>query len=476
MSALARIARLSAAFFGSNLVRGGIAFVIALVVGRALGVERFGRWVLCTTWASTLTVVCDLGLGLLLPRDGARIAGSRVRAAGSGFRGAGSTSSATSAVALDSASSAVALGQLCGSALVLRLSLAIPAALAMIAGAHWLVSDAETIRGLEIAALLGVSGAAYGCIGSTFRSQPAQVPAVLTLETLWHAAQLLVSWTLLRAWPATAVGTLLAIAVAVQWLQTVSALVLWRFAFGADRIRIPAWHTMGATLVRAIPFAAAGIVANLQTRVGPLLIGYLSTQTEVGAFAAAAKFGATARLAPGAIFAGALPVLSAEHDAGGESAPRAFASFDRAFVLLAVATMVPGVLFARPLLRLIYGTAFTGAAPALVWISLGLAPTLTNSAAKIALYAAGAEGVATTWSAVSLAIQVATAAMLIPLFGGVGAAAAIAIGEAAIWLPLRRARTATRTRQRSSPRHAPAPTPGPPRPAVADVPDPATAR
>lgn len=466
MSALTRIARLSAAFLGSNLVRGAIAFALSLVVGRALGVERFGRWVLCTTWASTLTVVCDLGLGLLLTRDGARVASSGFRVAGS------SKSSASSAVALRS----VGLGPLCGSALVLRLSVAIPAAAVMMAGAGWFTADAETIRGLEIAAWLGAAGAAYGCLGSAFRSQPAQVPAILTLETSWYGVQLLVSWLLLRLSPATGVSTLLVVAVTIQLLQMVSALVLWRFAFGDDRIRVPAWHVTGATLIRAIPFAATGIVANLQTRVAPLLLGYLSTQAEVGAFAAAAKFGALARLAPGAIFAGALPVLSQEHEMAGDSAPRAFASFDRAFALLAIATMLPGLLFARPLLRLIYGGAFAGAAPALVWISLGLAPTLTNSAAKIVLYAAGAERAATAWSAVSLAVQVGSALILIRSFGAAGAAAGIAIGEAAIWIPLRRARTATRTPRRSSPRHASTPMPGPPRPAVADVPDPATAQ
>src|SRR5581483_9561802 len=124
MTALKRIARLSAAFLGSNVARGGIAFVLSLVIGRALGVERFGRWVWCTTWAATLTFVCDLGLGLLLPRDGARTedVGAAIR---------------------DS------IGELAGSALVLRLAVAIPAAAVMIVAAPWVAGDAETVRGLQ---------------------------------------------------------------------------------------------------------------------------------------------------------------------------------------------------------------------------------------------------------------------------------------------------------------------------------------
>jgi len=40
-------------------------------LGRGLGADRFGQWVLCTAWASLLTVAADLGFGVLLTRDGA---------------------------------------------------------------------------------------------------------------------------------------------------------------------------------------------------------------------------------------------------------------------------------------------------------------------------------------------------------------------------------------------------------------------
>ena len=440
MNALARIGRLSAAFLGSNLVRGAIAFVLSLVVGRALGVDRFGRWILCSTWASTLTAGADLGLGLLLTRDRAR-------------------------------------GALCASALVLRLAVAIPAAMAMALAASWIVGDPETVRGLQVAAVLGLVGAAYGCFGSSLRSRPDWVPAVLALETLWHAAQLVASWMLLRVAATADVPALLAIAVAVQAAQIMTALVLWRTAFGPrEPIRPPAWRETRATFVRALPFAAAGIVANLQTRMAPLMLGYRSTESELGAFAAAARFGTTARLAPGAIFAGALPVLSREHERGDAESRTAFISFDRAFAALALLTAIAGVVLARPLLRLVYGPAFAAAAPALVWISLGLAPTLINSATKIALYAAGADRLATAWSAVSLVVQAILALALIPRFGAVGAAWAIAVGEVVIFLPLRRARRAHRTPTPSSPHRAPEPTIARHQPSVGDVPDPAAAR
>jgi O-antigen/teichoic acid export membrane protein len=444
---LSRIARLSAGFLTSNLVRGVISFVLSLAIGRALGVDRFGVWILCSTWASTLTAVADLGLGLLLPRDGARTRESDV----------GSRDS---------------LGSLCASALVLRLLVALPAAFVMMVVAPRLTANGETAAGLATAATLGAAGAVYGCFGSTFRSQPKWVPAILIAETAAMAVQLGASLLALWIRPGATVAMLLGIAVGVQLLQIATAVVLWRIAFPGDALRISSVGAVRRLATRTVPFAATGLIANLQTRIAPLLLGYLAAPADLGAFAAAAKFGTVARLVPGAIFAGALPVLSHEHERRDSMSRAAFVTFDRVFAGFAVATSI-AIVFARPLLWRIYGASFAAAAPALVWIGIGIAPALTNSATRIALYATGAERAAVVWSAVSLATQTLAALLWIPPFGAPGAAAAIALAETVIWLPLRRARTARRTPTPSSPRRAPASTYEPRRPVAADVPDPA---
>ncbi len=61
MTPPARILRLSAAFLGSHLARAAIGFAFSLALARGLGAERFGRWILCTAWASTLTVAVISG-------------------------------------------------------------------------------------------------------------------------------------------------------------------------------------------------------------------------------------------------------------------------------------------------------------------------------------------------------------------------------------------------------------------------------
>jgi O-antigen/teichoic acid export membrane protein len=69
-----------------------------------------------------------------------------------------------------------------------------------------------------------------------------------------------------------------------------------------------------------------------------------------------------------------------------------------------------------------------------------LVPALSNSAKKVFLYAAGGEAIVVRWSAAGLLVQAVSAAILIPAMGASGAALSVAISEAAIWVPLRRAR------------------------------------
>jgi O-antigen/teichoic acid export membrane protein len=405
MSTFKRIAGLSAAFLGSNLARGAIAFALSLVVGRVLGVERFGRWIWCTTWASTLTVVGDLGFGALLTRDGARANADP--------------------------------GRLLGTALSFRLVALIPAGAFLYGVAAWLTTDAESIAGLRLAVPLGIAGAAYGCFASIFRSQPRWISVVLAIETAWSAAQLFAAWIAVRM--GGDVASLVALATIVQIAQIGSAMVLWRVAFG-DRhpIHRPSLALAWSTFGRALPFTATGLVANLQTRIGPLLLGWLSTREEIGALAVAARFGSVARLVPGAVFAGALPVFAGEYERRQVGAEREYRLFDRAIIGFGLLVSLTCIVFAAPLVRLVYGGAFLRAVPALVWIAVAIVPNLMNGSRRTFLYAVGAERAVVWWSSVGLALQVAVALALMPSLGSTGAAVSVMVSEAAVCVWLRR--------------------------------------
>jgi O-antigen/teichoic acid export membrane protein len=428
MTPLRGIAQSSAAFLGSSVARAVLGFGLSLVVGRGLGAQRFGQWVLCTAWASLLTVIADLGFGVLLTRDGAR--------------------------------ANAPVSQLVAGALIARLTLIVPLGVLLYLGAGWIATDPGSIAGLRVAALLGVASAAYGCFSAVLLSQPRWLPVVLGLETAWLAVQVAVSWFIvdgtwsggsggLVGWggwvggsDVAADGTLvalIALATLVQLAQIATALVFWRRVFAERAASRQPREPLAALLRRALPFAGAGIVANLDLRVAPLMLGALSTSSAVGLFAAASRLGRFAALAPQAVFGGALPVLAREFERDRALTGRAFNRLDRALLGFGALAAAGYLLLAPLLLRLVYGPSFLAAAPALMWIGVGMIPGLSNSGRKIALYAAGLESTAVRWSAVALIVQVTSAAILIPLADHTGAAIAIAVGEAVIWLPLRRA-------------------------------------
>jgi len=116
-----------------------------------------------------------------------------------------------------------------------------------------------------------------------------------------------------------------------------------------------------------------------------------------------------------------------------------FQAFDRVLLAAACAAAAGCALFAVPLLQLVYGPSFAAAAPALLWVGVGLIPLLSNSGRKVFLYASGGEANVVRWSASALVAQVCAGAALIPSLGSAGAAISMAIGEALVWWPLRRA-------------------------------------
>ena len=403
-SALARIVRLSAAFVCSNLARAAIGFALSLVLGRGLGAERFGGWILCTTWASMVTVAADLGFGVLLTRDGARDESDP--------------------------------GGLLVAALILRLTLASALAATLAIAAPALTQNPELVAGLRLASLLGLAGATYGCFGSLLRSQPRWLPLVLGVETGWLAAQVGASWWVVHR--GGGIVPLVGVSIATQLAEMATAIALWPAVFG-DRARRTTPSPLLATLRRAAPFAITGLVANLQARIAPLMLGYLVAPVELGYFGAASRVGRLAKLTPSAIFAGALPVLSREYTRDRDEAQRVSRTLDRILLSSALCGVAGALVLAAPLMRIVFGPSFTAAAPSLVWVAIGLVPALSNSSRKIFLYAAGREATVVAWSLVALTLEIGAAMVLIPVGGSTGAAISVAVAEAAIWMPLRRA-------------------------------------
>ena len=238
-----RLVGMSAAFATSNLARTAISFATSLVIARSLGVDDFGRWTLCTAWAAALTTVVDFGFGVLLTRDAAR----------------------------DDPS----IGRAVAVAFVVRLGALVPLALLFVLGPSYLSADSATSAGLRIVPLIAIAGVAYGCLAPVFRAWPRALVIALGIETAGAVAQWAGAWWLVQA--GMGLVDLLVLAAVVQAMQFAAAVGLWlRIAGRRSRVEWPSWTTLVGTMRDAWPFAAAGLVANAQLRLAPLLLGFLA--------------------------------------------------------------------------------------------------------------------------------------------------------------------------------------------------------
>jgi O-antigen/teichoic acid export membrane protein len=411
---------MSAAWATSNVAQAAIAFVTSLIVARGLGRDGFGTWTLCLAWAATLTMVCDLGFGVLLTREAAR--------------------------------ENPEVGRMVRAALVARLGLLLPAAIAFLAAAPWLGGAADAAA-LRIAPAIAAAGIAYGCLAAVFRAQPRSLVVVLTMETTGALMQCSGAWWMMRH--ARQPADLLILAAVVQLAQLAAVAVMWQNSARGPHHLMSASRSELMPAVRAAwPFALAGLIANAQVRLAPLMLGVMSTTSAVALFGAAARIGSFIRLLPQSAFAGALPALAVEAREpvgrgfqprlGGleRAAPQRQAlrrRFDNVLRCFAVLSAIGIAVAARPIVGFMYGPQFAGASGVLVWMAVGLVPTIVNGGRKVFLYAAGHEQTAVRWSGVALAIQTIGCIALIPGFGAAGAAAALAIGEAVVWRPVSRA-------------------------------------
>jgi O-antigen/teichoic acid export membrane protein len=394
---------MTAAFVASDLLRGLIAFATSVIIARGLGRDQFGRWTLYATWASGLTMMFDIGFGVLLTREAAR--GGRV-------------------------------GSLVGGAVAARLALFAPVVVLLVAlGAGRLaIPDASFETGGLVLAI-AAAGIVYGCLAAVYRASPSPLVAILAIETAATLAQCAGSAFIILG--GGSIPALLRLALAVQLAQLGAAAIGWRMIAPEDRLRLPPLGSIAQLVWRGLPFAMTGLVANIQARMGAIVLGVAATPADVAAFGVAQRLEGAARRLPSAACGAALPVLTGDIEGGGYTQVRA--RFDGALKWFALAATAALVLLASPIVRFTYGDSFAGASTAVTCAGIGLVPLLTNAGRKVYLYASGREAIVLRWSAVACAIQAIGCAALIPWFGAAGAMAAYVVGEAVIWLPLRRA-------------------------------------
>ncbi|MCC6613081.1 MAG: oligosaccharide flippase family protein [Anaerolineae bacterium] len=388
----------------SNVGTAGLSFLLAALIGRALGAEGLGIYGVALAWVMPLALGVEFGLGTLLTRE---IAQDEAR------RG-------------DLVRAAVRARQIMGGGMTLLLIVAAPS----------LSTDPLTAIGLQISAPLVLIQPLFSTYTAVFRARGDMRP-IPWLNIGMLVVQLPLTALALLTEPSADMSARLLLVFLINTLTSAGQLGAAWWIYRARHYAPPSGRRMAVLpLLRASGhFGLAAVFFAAQMRLSFILLESLAGADAAGYFAAANRFSEAARLLPNAFFGALFPALSAL----AADPQRLRATFRRALLGLLGYGVLAGAalaLFAPLLIELVFGADFTPAVPALQWLGLALAFGLLRGGRTLDGYARGREARVNLVNGAAVVVQFAASAWLIERAGAVGAAQALALVEALAFIAL----------------------------------------
>jgi O-antigen/teichoic acid export membrane protein len=399
------IYRRGATLFVSNSVGQGLAFLTSIVVGRTLGVQGFGEYAAIMALVFVIGLTIEAGMEAVVTRDVAR--------------------DPTQAPQL-LLSSLIVKGTF---AALVALFLAAP----LVAAA--LAPSPGSVGAVQIAGVLIALNAANSSFSAVFRGW-GRMNYVLAINVSGSALQLLGAFAVLSL--TRSVAALIAWLAAVQLFELALGIALFRRGAPAPiehTGRLLSLPTARALLKSGLPFALAGIMTALVTRVDLFLVEALRGAGQVGIYSVAQRLHELLALAPNSFFGALFPALATAHAAGGLGASSAtYSVAARRMAAAGLVGALVGLVFADVLVSWTFGPAYADSVPVLRIMSVLLIPLLVNRTTTAHLYATHREGLANRLVAMNLVLRAALGYLLVSLWGVLGAALAVLLAECATLL------------------------------------------
>jgi O-antigen/teichoic acid export membrane protein len=394
-AAQSRVTRNAASLAAATVVARACALVLAVAMGRGLGVAEYGRYGFAAAIGAIILPLADLGVTSYVWREVAR------------NRSTGDAQAAYLARVKYWFSLS---------------ALAITVAAAMLLSAS--VSAAAVVIVVVAAALAdGTSAFVYGY----FQGR----------EQMGFQARWIAGGALLRSIGGVCCvalfGRLLAVAVwvlAVSAVQLAFALRRFLVVVGHDARRRPGRRLVSWRAVLAMGALTLSVLAYLNG--DTVLIGIIKDRHAVGLYAAALAIVAAAQLVPWQISQAIAPVFARTHGADPAGFGEAWEVGLRVVLLIALPTALVIAILARGVLRLPYGVSFTPAATALSVLIWSSPIAAVNSLVAGALLGVGREGWAARVSVGAVVLNLGLNVWAIPTFGIVGAAVVTVVTELAV--------------------------------------------
>jgi O-antigen/teichoic acid export membrane protein len=360
------------------------------VVPRRLGAAAMGEFVIAVSTASVLAIFVYLGADPLVTREVAR---DRSKAR-----------------------------ELVGATIMMRLAITVPACIGMLIYIHLVGFGAERALVIWLATAIAISASVSGAFQAAFSG----------LERMEYLAYA----TLIGNGLASLLGIALVLlggqVVAVMVLNLcLTVLVVALNIYWARRLFVIAWlgaAPVVAHILRAgFTFWIGGLFFTAYLWIDSILLSVLAPARVVGWYGVPTQLFVATLMVAGILGQAWFPRFAAAHTEGADSLRRNARPAMETAVVLSLPIAAGTMLVAAPLVALLYGRGFAGAAPVLAILGACIVPTYFNMMAYQILQA---EGRQMSWFkviVVATVLNIAANLVLIPYFqaqgnGAVGAA------------------------------------------------------
>jgi O-antigen/teichoic acid export membrane protein len=393
---LRRVLKNAVSLTGAYVLPRLCTFAAAVVAARALGVVAFGQWGSAAALAVILSVTATLGMMQMLIREIARTPDRAPT-----LIGAANVAKLATTTLMVGATALVAAGPLGYDSAVVTAAL-------LLALAYGVGAFAENLgayfQGIERMSVWMQAQALYGIVTGLLGI----ALAIATRDLVWFCVAPVVGQTIAFAW-------------------------LLRCAPFAVRT---AWVAPAAEVKRLLsglaPFAAAFLLLTAYYKVDIILLDRWRGASEAGIYAAAYRFVDIAQALSVVIASALYPRLSRLGSRAGRPAARAI----ELMLLAAVPASALLWIVREPLVAMLFGEVYAGAAGALALLAPALPFLALNAIATFMLAAAGRIGIVAGSYAAALALTVALNAAWIPPLGALGAARAMVVAELSLSIAL----------------------------------------
>ena len=375
---------------GDQIVRLGVSLVIGVLTARYLGPERFGMLNYALAIVGIFSALSALGLDGIVVREIVKGRTPEPQILGTAF-----------ALQLAGGASAVVLANVT---------------------AAYLRPNDPLILALVAAASLGGLVYAFNVIDLWFRSQVqskhvvhAKAVAFLVSAAVKLAAIKLEAPLKTFAWIATLELGMAAAALAIAYRRAQGRMTQWRVNGGQAK----------ALLTDCWPLVFSGLAIMIYMKIDQVMLGHLVDSHEVGLYAVASRLASAGQFLPMAIASSTLPSVIAARAGGDESAFHTH--MQRLYNIAAFSGYVVAIswtLTAKPLIGVLFGPSYAGSAHILIVLAWGGLFTHLGVARTSYLTAMNWTRAHFLTVALGCVLNVTLNLLLIPRYGGMGAAAA----------------------------------------------------